>query len=164
MLTVIKKHKNGAPCAPFRLIILIVSQMRGALVTIKGAPQVPHGAPQENSTKACAYMQTVIWAYANGRLGARKRLFGHTQTLITLWQTPCNSVPHSTLEALNSSKDYLGKGGFWSVYLQNSVFMLTFAIRTKKEIMNILTNSKEHDEGNERDKTQGAYRNPAFLR
>ena len=90
MLTVIKKHKNGAPCAPFRLIILIVSQMRGALVTIKGAPQVPHGAPQENSTKAFAYMQTVIWAYANGRLGARKRLFGHTQTVNRCRQTPSN--------------------------------------------------------------------------
>ena len=42
--------------------------------------------------------------------------------------------------------------------------MRTFAIRTKKEIMYTLTNSKGHDEGNEKDKTQGAYRYSAFLR
>ena len=30
--------------------------------------------------------------------------------------------------------------------------------------MNTLTNSKEHDEGNEKDKMQGAYRYSAFLR
>ena len=59
-------------------------------------PQVcPLGAPQENSTTAFAYTRTVVWAYANGCSGIRKRLFGHTQTVITLCQTPCNSVPFS---------------------------------------------------------------------
>ena len=110
---------------------------------------------------ACYQQLTTI---QQQRLRIPERLFGHTQTLITLWLTPCNSPPHSYFRGTLSSKDHLGKGGFWSVYLHNSVFMRTFAIRTKKEIMYTLTNSKEHDEGNEKDKTQGAYRNPAFLR
>ena len=62
----------------------------------KSVPQVcPLGAPQENSTTAFAYTRTVVWVYANGCSGIRKRLFGRTQTVITLRQTPCNSVPFS---------------------------------------------------------------------
>ena len=62
----------------------------------KSVPLVcPLGAPQENSTTAFAYTRTVVWAYANGCSGIRKRLFGRTQTVITLRQTPRNSVPFS---------------------------------------------------------------------
>ena len=75
----------------------------------KSVPQVcPLGAPQENSTTAFAYTRTVVWAYANGCLGIRKRLFGRTQTVITLCQTPCNSVPFSCFR-----DTYFFKKGLW---------------------------------------------------
>ena len=72
-------------------------------------PQVcPLDAPQENSTTAFAYTRTVVWAYANACLGIRKRLFGRTQTVITLCQTPCNSVPFSCFR-----DTYFFKKGLW---------------------------------------------------
>ena len=75
----------------------------------KSVPLVcPLGAPQKISTTAFAYTRTVVWAYANGCLGIRKRLFGRTQTVITLRQTPCNSVPFSCFR-----DTYFFKKGLW---------------------------------------------------
>ena len=83
------------PCPQMWLINCLSDVYLGAHWP-KSVPQVcPLGAPQENSTTAFAYTRTVVWAYANGCLGIRKRLFGRTQTVITLCQTPCNSVPFS---------------------------------------------------------------------
>ena len=109
---------------------------------LKSVPlRCPPGAPQENSTTAFAYTRTVVWAYANGCLGIRKRLFGRTQTVITLRQTPCNSVPFSYFGGTLS----LNKGTLTTKEIclklrcKYSVYFLNYQRKKQKnaEILNI---------------------------
>ena len=91
-------------CPHFRLIICISNVYLGAHMPKSVPPMCPLGAPQKKSTKAFAYTQTVVWAYANGCLGIRKQLFGRTQTVITRSLTPCFLPPFSQFGGTCSSR------------------------------------------------------------
>ena len=82
MLSYNKKTKMHAPCAPFQVIQLTHNFLAGARLPQNRALTIPQRCPIK-------ILQTCIWAYANSRLGIRKRLFGRTQTVENSLQTPC---------------------------------------------------------------------------
>ena len=88
-----KKTKNSVPPCPQMVLINCLSDVYlGAHWPKSVPPGCPLGAPQENSTTAFAYTRTVVWVYANGCSGIRKRLFGYTQTVVWAYANGNNSV------------------------------------------------------------------------